>query len=271
MRRHTPIQHGHLVELLCALASAREASKKPEWQAALREMAQAVVSKLDEVGKKRGDHGWMDYRVTENAPPANAVFVANLLDVLGELDASALRDEAVKQFAARPAVFDPVTILVPALAKVDEWDAAVKQLWQHSVEFLLQRSGHPPESPGDWRQDAKLSCSCVDCRELQAFTLDPVERTHRFQVRQDRRSHLENQIEQHRLDMTCVTDLKGRPQTLVCTKDRRSYKRRCAQYIKDIAALATLDHQAGNVPDVMKATLNRIAAARVLAAEWSAD
>ena len=213
----------------------------------------------------------MDYRVMEKARPVNAALVANLLNVLGKLDASALRAAAVEQFAARPAVFDPVTILVPALALVAEWDSAVKNLWQHSVEFLLQRSSRPPESPRDWRQDVKLSCACADCRELQAFTLDPVEQTHRFRVRQDRRSHLEQQITHHGLDMATVTDTKGSPQTLVCTKDRRSYKRRCAQYIKDVAALASLAELAGKSSAGSKETLSRIAAARALADEWSPD
>ena len=68
----------------------------------------------------------------------------------------------------------------------------------------------------------KLSCTCADCRELQAFTLDPAEQGHRFRVRKERRQHLRQKIERHSLDMTHVTDRTGSPQTLVCTKDRRS-------------------------------------------------
>jgi hypothetical protein len=268
-RRQTPIQHGPCVELLRALASTRETSKKPEWLEALREISKAAVGKLVEVGNQRREHEWMKYRVTEKAPPVNAALVANLLNVLGELRASALRAEAVKQVAARPAVFEPVTILVPALALVEKLDAAVKQLWQHSVEFLWQRSGRPPEAPSDWRQEVKLSCACADCRELQAFTLDGVEQTHRFRVKKERRQHLHRQIEKHSLDMTHVTDRRGSPQTLVCTKDRRSYRRRCAQYLEDIAALASLAEQAGKSSIENKDALQRIAAARALAKEWS--
>src|SRR5438552_16370323 len=74
----------------------------------------------------------------------------------------------------------PWTILVPALATLREWDVAAQRVWEHSAEFLLERSGRSPEAPRDWRQDVKLACTCADCRELQAFTLDPGAQTHRF-------------------------------------------------------------------------------------------
>ena len=271
MRLHMQHLHGHCVPLLRALASGRGVSGKHEWQKALREISAATISMLDEIGKKQRENEWMDYRVTDKAVRLNAALVVNLLDVLGEVEAPALRSEASEKFAARPAVFDPVTVLVPALASLRDWDGAAASLWEHCAEFLLQRSGRPPESPRDWRQDVKLSCACADCRELQVFTLDPVEQTHRFRVRQDRRSHLEQQITTHSLDMAYVTDRKGTPQTLVCTKDRRSYKQRCTQYIKDIAALASLEQRDVKASIESKETLKRIAAARALADEWSPD
>jgi len=84
------------------------------------------------------------------------------------------------------------------------------------VEFLLKRSGRPPAAPKDWQQQVELSCSSEDCIELQTFTLDPVERTHRFRVRQDRRLHLQYQIQTHPLDMTDVTVWIGRVQGHDC-------------------------------------------------------
>jgi hypothetical protein len=47
-------------------------------------------------------------------------------------------------------------------------------------------------------------------------------------------------IDKQRLDMTHVTDRVGSPQTLVCTKDRRSFDRRMKQYQDEIAAMRTL-------------------------------
>ena len=40
--------------------------------------------------------------------------------------------------------------------------------------------------------------------------------------------------------MTHVTERVGSPQTLVCTKDRRTFERRMKQYHDEIAAMRTL-------------------------------
>lgn len=111
----------------------------------------------------------------------------------------------------------------------------------------------------------KLSCRCEDCRELQAFALNPDEQTHRFRVRKDRRQPLHRNIERHGLDMTHVTERKGSPQTLVCTKTRRTYERRCDQYQKDISSMSTLIRLmsgAGGVPaalpDRLRAAVERV-------------
>jgi hypothetical protein len=250
------------------LTAASDVVANRQWQNALHQIAGAAVSKLDDIGKEPRENEWMDWRVTEKARPVNASLVANLLNVLGELDASELRAAAAGKLAARPAVFDPVTILVPALKSLHAWDAAATRLWEHSVNFLLKRSGYPPEAPKDWRQDVKLSCACADCRELRTFTLDPVEQIHRFRVRKERRQHLHEMIDLHGLDMTHVTERKGSPQTLVCTKDRRSYNWRCEQYRKDIAALTRLVELARK-SSVAAALLKGIETAHALADEWS--
>ena len=266
-RRHTRFFHGHCVDLLRAMAKDKTLSTT-EWKGTLRQIAEAIVSKLDEVGRKQRESQWADWQITEKARPVNAALVAGLLGTLDELDSPALSTTAAKAFAACPAVFDPVTILVPALASLRASGEAVANLWEHSAAFLLQRSGCPPEAPKDWRQDVKLACSCADCRELQIFTLDPEAQVARFRVRQDRRQHLHQQIERHSLDMTHVTERKGSPQTLVCTKDHRSYQRRCEQYRKDIAALVSLAGQARKGVG-SEELLNGIESARSLAEQWS--
>ena len=86
----------------------------------------------------------------------------------------------------------------------------------------------------------KLSCTCPDCRELQAFSLNPLERIHRFRVKKERRQHLHNTIDRHRLDMTHITERVGSPQTLVCTKDRRTFDRRMKEYKAEVGAMCSL-------------------------------
>jgi hypothetical protein len=267
--QHMPHLHGPCIDLLEGLAACESVAGKQQYHEALRQVAKAAVSKLDEVGKEQDDTQWMDWRMKEKARAVDAAFVTKLLGVLDSIDAPVLRAAAVKKIVARPAVFDPVTILTPALASIRHWEGAVDELWAHSVEFLLNRSGQPPAAPKDWRQDVKLECKCGDCRELQAFTLDPAEQTHRFRIRKDRRQHLHQQIEKHGLDMTHVTDRKGSPQTLVCTKDRRTYKRRCNQYRKDIAALKSLEDLARNLSARNVGAQRRIESACSLARKWS--
>jgi hypothetical protein len=88
--------------------------------------------------------------------------------------------------------------------------------------------------------DVEISCSCADCRELQAFARDPAAQVHRFRVKKERRRHLHGAINRYRLDMTHVTERVGSPQTLVCTKDRRTFDRRMTQYREEIAAMRRL-------------------------------
>ena len=119
-------------------------------------------------------------------------------------------------------------------------DDDCQRLWQYAVTMLLARSEDPPDVPKDWRQEGRIRCTCGDCRELQTFVLDPIERTHRFRLRKDRRRHLHEQIQRHGLDMTHETERRGSPQTLVCTKTRHTYGRKCAEHKLDVTAMSTL-------------------------------
>ncbi len=258
---------GFCIDLLGALLANDEALKS-DWRDAFHFIAESVVSQLDEIGKRPDDNTWLDRRAPAKAPALDASLVANLLDALGDLHAAQLRSAAVEKISARPEVFDPVTIVVPALRNIQRWDTASARLWERSAEFLLDRSGHPPAAPQDWRQDATISCGCADCVELQAFTRDPLAQTHRFRVRKDRRQHLHRQVESHGLDMTHVTERIGSPQTLVCSKDRRTYQHRCKQYRSDIAALRSLDEQAMKATGTRPGLRKRIAAACAGAEKW---
>jgi hypothetical protein len=119
-------------------------------------------------------------------------------------------------------------------------DDDYEHLWHHAATILLARSEHPPKAPKDWRQAGRIRCTCGDCRELQTFLFNPVEQTHRFRRRKDRRRHLHEQIQRHGLDMTHETERRGSPQTLVCTKNRRAHERQCAEHNADLTAMSTL-------------------------------
>ncbi len=65
----------------------------------------------------------------------------------------------------------------------------------------------------------------------------------------------------HGLDMTHVTDRRGSPQTLVCTKTRRTYRTRREEYRRDIGHLRTLEPLLAQPSTGEQALLTRIRAA----------
>ena len=257
------------VNLLWRLTRELGLESTADWIAALREVGAAIVRALPDLKQRKPDQPDRDWCRTQKAKPVDGTTLADLLETLAALNASTLRDAACKSIAANPKVFNPATLIVPALQLLRERsgdavlsDKEFRRLWGHSAEFLLARSEQPPQSPKDWRQDVKIVCRCDDCHELQAFALDPATQTHRFRVRKERRQHLHQQIDRHRLDMTHVTDRTGSPQTLVCSKTRATYERQCRQYNEDLASMAALHPLIGKTDGDLQRLRARMDAAR---------
>ena len=124
----------------------------------------------------------------------------------------------------------------PGLAET----AAYATLWRHAVDFLLARSANPPLPPEDWVIAANVECPCELCDKLRAFCADPVARVERFAVRSDLRRHLHGIIDSNGLDLFHETERRGRPYTLVCTKNRATHERRLAEYADDVVAMGSL-------------------------------
>ena len=61
-----------------------------------------------------------------------------------------------------------------------------------------------------------------------------------FPLRKELRTHLHRTIEFRGLDIDHRTERRGRPFTLVCTKNRRSHERRLAEYSDDIGWMRRL-------------------------------
>jgi hypothetical protein len=212
------------------------------------DVAQSVVACLDSVGKCDSKSEAFDWEPAERKHPLAPEFLENLFQALQRFNGGTLCGAAAEKIASRPGCFSPVTLVAPAIERIwggpRQRTAAVKAslqyLWTSAAEFMLRRSEAPPQPPSDWRLDVELSCSCPDCQELQSFARDPAERVHRFRIKKERRRHLHNLIDRHRLDMTHETERAGSPQTLVCTKDRRTFDPRMNQYRDEIAAMRTL-------------------------------
>ncbi|KAI0148149.1 hypothetical protein F4776DRAFT_660322 [Hypoxylon sp. NC0597] len=67
----------------------------------------------------------------------------------------------------------------------------------------------------------RVSCYCVDCTiDLNPFLASPSERIGYFRMSDRRRQHLENELQQARIDCTTHTEILGSPYTLVVTKPK---------------------------------------------------
>jgi hypothetical protein len=270
-RENMPLFHRACVNLLSRVVSEFGEELTGEWLPALREVSSVMVGCLSQLQPPAEPYESANWQRVQKAKPVDATMVAHLLESLRALDASALRMKAAAAIVAGVSVFDPGKIIVPALTLLQRRerkaflvDAAAELLWVHAAEFLLVRSERPPAPPIDWKLAATLSCKCEDCRELQKFANNPEAQVARFRVRQDRRQHLHGQIEHHGLDMTHVTERKGSPQTLVCTKTRRTYQRQCEQHRDDCASMGTLLDQMRPVPGGLSKLAARLAAAKNL-------
>jgi len=141
--------------------------------------------------------------------------------------------------------FAPETLLLPSLELLvsEEHPAPLSlALWEQCAAFYLGRSATPPEEPADWALPIPASLSGREplLRELEKFARDPEAREHSFRVRKELRQILHRAIDKAGFDMDHVTQRIGSPQTLVCTKNRASYKRACQQYQRDLADMRRL-------------------------------
>ena len=272
---NTRVFHGGCIALLHGMMSNLGPVLDSKWKAPMRRIAATILAELATIGvhSHPDPYAGLDSPRVREARPMSAAEVVELLESLRALDSVELHTTAVAVIRGAPAVFDPVTVVVPALQQLPDAlgteltsDTVRRALWLHAADFLLARSERPPELPVDWRQEVTVSCKCEDCRELQAFVHDPVAKVHRFRVRQDRRQHLQGQILHHGLDLTHVTELTGSPQTLVCTKTRRTYQRQCTQHAADCASMGILLRLLGAVtadPEIAPLA-KRLDAGRVL-------
>ena len=181
--------------------------------------------------------------------PLSALAIGALLGLTWYCARAAAADEVAALLVRQPAAAPPDRALPQALAELAgqggssgamAGHAGFMTLWRHAASFLLARSAAPPEPPRDWVIEARIACDCEHCARLQAFCADPADTTTRFRMRQDLRLHVESAISTGRLDIDCETERRGSPHTLICTKNRATYKRRCARYADDIAHMRLL-------------------------------
>ena len=76
---------------------------------------------------------------------------------------------------------------------------------------------------------------------MSSYLADPERKSWTFKAAEADRGHVEATIKQSQCDLDVTTDRRGRPYSLVCTKNRASYDRQVKQRNKDLADLERLN------------------------------
>ena len=239
-----PKQTAAVIELVWRLCKQLDGQEGDAWRAILRDAARAVYRGLPLVVEppKDDESPWRRRRIE----PFAVQTIRDLFLPACRLDLENKANDAAMLLTGYPQIVIPERALPQALAELQTLAEPLLKtttfttLWCHAARHLLARSATPPKEPQDWVLTVKIGCDCWHCRTLQVFCNDPMATTTRFAVRQELRSHLRHTIKYHQLDIHYETERRGRPYTLICTKTRDSYKRRLAQYTKDIEHMQML-------------------------------
>jgi hypothetical protein len=182
---------------------------------------------------------------------------------LREVDRSALLISLVKAMLAIDAVKPLSRLIDHALTSVDRYDLTDAHLtaifslksriatqpaandaishWLGACRHELEdRTAQAPQKPTDYQRAEKLSCNCGDCGALRTFLANPDQKQGRFPLAKKRRQHLHQIIDRNRCDLTHVTERRGSPFTLVCTKTTASYEAACQIHERDLQNLSRI-------------------------------
>lgn len=231
----------------CAELLAKALAAKPELTGeTLKPAAMALLDALPIAPPARSYHGAPE-KVTPELVTATLAAFQHLDGALDLASVQPLAQQALERFLAHPETYDPDKILIPAARAAHTGKAPLAagtpladQLKNAMITLLRQRIAEPLEPPADWRRPATLKCQCTHCQQLSHFLASPSDSTWRLKAGQQARDHVSHQIQTAHCDLDLTTDKRGRPYTLVCTKNQASYAKRLRQRAADSDHLDTL-------------------------------
>ena len=221
----------------CADLLARCATSLDADVLALRAAALALLNALPGALAEPADESPMRRWRRERPSPG---LVADTLTALTRIDA-ALADKALALFLSDHTGYPIDEILLPAALRLAQTEpspsagTATAELRDAVLAHLEQRIAEPLAPPADWQRPAEIQCRCAHCRDLSAFLGSPSESVWHLKAAQDTRTHVEHSVRRSHCDLDCTTDKRGRPYSLVCTKNQASYQRRVRQRENDLA------------------------------------
>ncbi len=249
-----------VINLVMGLSEASDQGQKVMTRNALKDLIKHLCSEipvaLNVHRPKNAEPFWYGSR-RQSATPLPERTLREIFQLAWSFDLESSLAGVVGNLVNAPDIVPPDRTLPPVLAKLGtsfhaqaSESEAFARFWRHSANVLLARSRTTPPEPTDWVVSSNdLGCGCEYCAELVRFCADPVTTTHRIPVRRELRSHLRSVIERAGADLSCETERKGSPYTLICTKTRDSYTRRRQQYANDISAIKRLLEVADAVPE----------------------
>jgi hypothetical protein len=229
-----------IFESLCCHGPKLSAHRK----SVCKSLANAVEETIDRWDQRRVNSWTTDHRIDIVEPVVRGYCAIGNRDHLKRLIARVTGD---------PVHYELHTVLIPAVKNLldDQGfsgpsapklsQSATMQLHLFCVDELKRRTESKPTPPSDWRRTAKLQCKCSDCREIAKFLNDKNAETLRLPRRADLRQHLHHEIDEQRLDLAHTTERRGRPYTLVCTKNQASFEKALAQFKTDQELLNKLE------------------------------
>ena len=162
---------------------------------------------------------------------AIGIWLVHIADAAVAADAPVLRD-AIVRFLTSPQHDFPVDALLGTLRTARERIApprlarlGLAPLAAHVAETLQAAVSEPGRSPDDWSIRAPMRCTCELCATLRGFLSSPRQRQLEWPLAQDRRLHVQHQIDVYALPVDHVTRRKGRPYTLVLSKRKELFAR----------------------------------------------
>ncbi len=229
------VSFGACANLLARAAAAWPDHRIPDLMPAATRLVEALPG---DPARAAPRPSWQD------SPKVDAGFVVDLMTGLCAIG-PALAKRAADHLLAWPKAYGLDAVLVPAtrtlLGRVGpSCMAAVGALRTACLRHLRARTAEPLAPPADWARPAALTCRCPRCSELARFLADPGRKAWVFKAAEADRRHVEDTIKRACCDVDMATDRRGRPYSLVCTKNQASYERRATQRMQDIENLARL-------------------------------
>ncbi len=189
------------------------------------ELAEKSVTNIKKWDAKKGtpQYGWQEKK------PA-ALLIENMYRSLCGIDKMDLLENLTEHFITDKTHYKTRSVIIPALKKIHPfvvknlpYSQSYKKLLDHCICEIEKSTSKTLKKPSNWAQKVKSDCNCADCSELNTFLQNPNEQVHRFKAGKNRRQHLHQKIDSYVSDMTHVTERKGSPFTLVCTKTMNSH------------------------------------------------